>query len=124
MCTCFCMHMFLIFLGMYLRVELLGHTVILFLNFEKLPNSFPKMLQHFTFSLAISVELSIFNNIFKYSIKILRGNTHVDNKHVLIFSLILIMIYIKFLSKALQSCYNLSTRKQICIPEVQIIART
>ena len=39
-------------------MELLGHMLILFLTFEELPSCFPELLQHLTFSLAMSEEFS------------------------------------------------------------------
>lgn len=41
--------MFLFLLGIYTRVELLGHTVTVCLTFSVIPECFPKELYHFTF---------------------------------------------------------------------------
>ena len=60
-----CEYMFSILLGMYLRVEVLGHSLMLCLTFEELPNCFSHWLYHFTFLLTMdeSYRFSIFLSI-------------------------------------------------------------
>lgn len=47
-----CEHMFLILLGVYLRGELLGRTVAMFIVFEKLTNFFAKAATPFYITLS------------------------------------------------------------------------
>lgn len=46
-------HLFSIFLGIYLRVELLSHMETLSLTFQRIANLFSKLLHHFKIPLAM-----------------------------------------------------------------------
>lgn len=58
------MKMYLQLLGMYLRVELLGHITYFYISlFEELPNCFPKLLHCFTFPSAVWKSPSSFTSL-------------------------------------------------------------
>lgn len=55
-------HMFSVFLGKYLSIELLGHMETLRLTFEELPNCFLKWLYRFIFPLAMNEGSNFFTS--------------------------------------------------------------